>query len=183
MKYIGDKDWGCLKEEIHEGPLSVRTHVVYLNIEIDMDTIMDNIVDPVAGNPNRNKVVNGNVCIHVDDLIFTGTKNFLDSFAQSLRKPLLTPKVLKSRVWYPFFCFVLVLCFLLFQRSAIKSLPTCFPCVASVLTFVVVQMVLLFCFHSLTLDDAEEADEDKHSQHKMIFRLLQKPLCGRRELH
>ena len=50
-----------------------------------MDTIMDYIIDPVAGSPSRNKIVNGNVCMHVDDLIFPGT-NDLSSFAESLKK-------------------------------------------------------------------------------------------------
>ena len=43
-------------------------------------------MDPVAGGPSRNKTVNGNVCMHVDDLIFTGTDDFLSSFAESLKK-------------------------------------------------------------------------------------------------
>ena len=51
-----------------------------------MDTIMDYIIDPVAGSPSRNRTVNGNVCMHVDDLIFTGTDDFLLSFADSLKK-------------------------------------------------------------------------------------------------
>ena len=45
-----------------------------------MDTIMDCIIDPVAGSPSRNRIVDGNVCMHVDDLIFTGTDDFLLSF-------------------------------------------------------------------------------------------------------
>ena len=60
--------------------------MVYLNVESDMDTIMDYIIDPVAGSPSRNKTVNGNVCMHVDDLIFTGTGDFLSSFAEALKK-------------------------------------------------------------------------------------------------
>ena len=48
--------------------------------------IVDYIIDHVAGHSLRNKVVNGNVRMQVDDLIFTGTKDFLDSFAQSLKK-------------------------------------------------------------------------------------------------
>ena len=36
---------------------------------VDMDTIMDYIIDPVAGSPSRTlRSVNGNVCMHVDDL-------------------------------------------------------------------------------------------------------------------
>ena len=59
--------------------------MVYLNVESDMDTIMDYIIDPVAGSPSRNRTVNGNVCVHVDDLIFTGTDDFLSSFARELK--------------------------------------------------------------------------------------------------
>ena len=86
VKYIGDENWGNLKEKIENGPKKVRTFMVYLNVESDMDTIMDYIIDPVAGSPSRNKTVNGNVCMHVDDLIFTGTSDFLSSFAESLKK-------------------------------------------------------------------------------------------------
>ena len=60
--------------------------MVYLNVESDMDTIMDCIIDSVAGSSSRNKVVNGNVCMHVDDLIFTGTDDLLSSFARELKK-------------------------------------------------------------------------------------------------
>ena len=86
VKYIGDENWGNMKEKIENGPKKVRTFMVYLNVESDMDTIMDYIIDPVAGSPSRNKTVNGNVCMHVDDLIFTGTSDFLSSFAESLKK-------------------------------------------------------------------------------------------------
>ena len=64
----------------------IKTFIVYLNVESDMDTIMDYIIDPVAGSPSRNRTVNGNVRMHVDDLIFTGTDVFLLSFAESLKK-------------------------------------------------------------------------------------------------
>ena len=50
--------------------------MVYLNVESDMDTIMDYIIDPVDGSPSRNRTVNGNMCTRVDDLIFTGTDDF-----------------------------------------------------------------------------------------------------------
>ena len=86
VKYIGDENWGNLKEKIENGPKKVRTFMVYLNVESDMDTIMDYIIDPVAGSPSRNKIVNGNVCMHVDDLIFIGTDDFLSSCAESLKK-------------------------------------------------------------------------------------------------
>ena len=86
VKRIGEKDWGNLKEKIENGPLRVRTFMIYLNVESDMDMIMGSIVDPVAGSPSRNRTVNGNVCIHVDDLIFTGTDDFLLSFAEGLKK-------------------------------------------------------------------------------------------------
>ena len=82
----GDENWGNLKEKIENGPKKVRTLMVYLNVESDMDTIMDYIIDPVAGSPSRHRTVNGNVCMHVDDLIFTGTDDFLLSFAESLKK-------------------------------------------------------------------------------------------------
>ena len=53
VKYIGDKDWGNLKEKIENGPkkVNVKTFMVYLNVESDMDTIVDYIIDPVAGSP------------------------------------------------------------------------------------------------------------------------------------
>ena len=86
VKHIGSENWGNMKEKIENGPKKVRTFMVYLNVESDMDTIMDYIIDPVAGSPSRNKTVNGNVCMHVDDLIFTGTGDFLSSFAESLKK-------------------------------------------------------------------------------------------------
>ena len=76
VKYIGSENRGNMKEKIENGPKKVRTFMVYLNVESDMDTIMDYIIDPVAGGPSRNKTVNGNVCMHVDDLIFTGTGDF-----------------------------------------------------------------------------------------------------------
>ena len=66
--------------------LLAHAHMVYLHFKRDMDTIMDYIIDAVAGSPSRNRVVNSNVCMHVDDLILTGTKDFLGSFAQSLKK-------------------------------------------------------------------------------------------------
>ena len=67
-----------MKEKIENGPLRIRTYIVYLNMESDKDTIMDYIIDPVAGSPSRNRVVNhGNVCMRVDDLIVTGTHDFL----------------------------------------------------------------------------------------------------------
>ena len=78
------RDWGNLKEKFKDGPKKVKTFMVYLNVESDMDTIMDYIIHPVAGSPSRNRIVNGNVCMHVDDLIFTGTDDFLLSFAESL---------------------------------------------------------------------------------------------------
>ena len=49
---------------------------------------MDYIIDRVAGSPSRNKVVNGNVCMRVDDLIFTGMDDFLSSFAREPKKSL-----------------------------------------------------------------------------------------------
>ena len=85
VKYIGDENWDNLKEKIENGPKQVRTFMVYLNVESDMDTIMDYIIDPVAGSPSRNKTVNGNDCMHVDDRIFTGTDDFLSCFAESLK--------------------------------------------------------------------------------------------------
>ena len=42
------------------------------NFESDVDTIM-----PVAGSPSRSKTVNGNLRMHVDDLLFTSAKNLL----------------------------------------------------------------------------------------------------------
>ena len=60
--------------------------MVYLNVESDMDMIMNYIIDPDTGSPSRNRTVNGNVCMHVDDLIFTGTDDFLLSFAEGLKK-------------------------------------------------------------------------------------------------
>ena len=86
IKYIGDKDWENMKENTENGPLRVRTYMVYLNVESDMDTIMDYIIDPVAGSPSRSKLVNGNVCMHVDDLIFTGADDFLLSLARELKR-------------------------------------------------------------------------------------------------
>ena len=74
-----------MKEKIENGPLRVRTYMVYLNVESDVDTIMDYIIDPVAGSPSRNKVVNGNVCMRVDDLIFTGTDDFCHHSQESSR--------------------------------------------------------------------------------------------------
>ena len=71
-----------MKEKIENGPLRVRAYMVYLNVESDMDAIMDYIIDPVAGSPSRNRTVNGNVCMHVGDLIFTGTDDFLSSIAR-----------------------------------------------------------------------------------------------------
>ena len=47
---------------------------------------MDYIFDPVASSPSRSRTVNGNVCMHVDDLIFTGADDFLLSFAGGLKK-------------------------------------------------------------------------------------------------
>ena len=55
IKYIGDKDWGSVKEKIENDPLRVRAYMVYLNVESDMDTTMDYIIDPAAGSPSRNK--------------------------------------------------------------------------------------------------------------------------------
>ena len=86
IKHIGDKDWGNRKEKVENGPLRVRTYMIYLHVESDMDKIMDYVIDPVAGSRSRNLTVNGNVCMHVDDLIFTGTDDFLLSFAEGLRK-------------------------------------------------------------------------------------------------
>ena len=83
VKHIGVENWGNLKEKIENGPKRVKTFMVYLNVESDVDTIMDYITDPVAGSPSRNRTVNGNVCMHVDDLIFTGTDDLLLSL-QSL---------------------------------------------------------------------------------------------------
>ena len=57
--FIGDKDWGSMKEEIENGPSSLKFKVPYLHG--DTGTIMDSIIDPV-GSPSRNKVVSGNVC-------------------------------------------------------------------------------------------------------------------------
>ena len=51
-----------------------------------MDTIMESIIEPVARSPSGNKTVNGNVCTHVDDLIFIGTDDFLSSFAGELKR-------------------------------------------------------------------------------------------------
>ena len=86
VKYIGDENWGNLKEKIENRPKKVRTFMVYLNVESDMDTIMDYIIDPVPGSPSGNRTLNGNVCMRANDLIFTGTDDFLPSFADSLKK-------------------------------------------------------------------------------------------------
>ena len=37
IKYIGDKGWGSMKERIDNDPLRVRTYMMYLNVESDMD--------------------------------------------------------------------------------------------------------------------------------------------------
>ena len=58
--------------------------------------VMDYIIDPVAGTPSRKRTVNGNVCMHVDDLIFTGTDDFLLSFAERLKKSLERCDVLRT---------------------------------------------------------------------------------------
>ena len=50
IKYIGDKGWGDLQERIENGPLTVRTYMVYWNVESDMDAIMNYIIDPVPAN-------------------------------------------------------------------------------------------------------------------------------------
>ena len=99
VKYIGSENWGNMKEKIENGPKKVRTFMVYLNVESDMDTIMDYIIDPVAGSPSRNKTVNGNVCMHVDDLIFTGTGDFLSSFAESLKKSFQIGSLDENDLW------------------------------------------------------------------------------------
>ena len=38
VKYIGDENWGHLKEKIENGPNKVKTFMVYLNVESDMET-------------------------------------------------------------------------------------------------------------------------------------------------
>ena len=87
IKYIGDKDWGSMKEKIENGPLRVRTYMVYLNVERHMDTIMDYIIDPRCWKSEaETDWSKGNVCMPVDDLIFTGTDDFLLSFARELKK-------------------------------------------------------------------------------------------------
>ena len=60
----------AFKEKIHDRPLWVRTHMV------------------------------GNVCMHVDDLSFTGTKSFLDSSAQPLKKTFQTGSLDTSDVMF-----------------------------------------------------------------------------------
>ena len=77
-----------MKEKIENGPKKIKTFMVYLKVESDMDTIMDYIIDLVAGGPSRSGTVNGNVCMHVDDLIFTGTDDFSLSFAGGLGRSL-----------------------------------------------------------------------------------------------
>ena len=42
-----------MKEKVENGALRAHTRMVYLNVESDMDTIMDCIIDPVAGSPDR----------------------------------------------------------------------------------------------------------------------------------
>ena len=55
-------------------------------VESDMDTVMDYIIDPVAGSPSRNRVVNGNVCTHVDGLICHWQRRLFVVFAREPKK-------------------------------------------------------------------------------------------------
>ena len=70
-----------MKEKLENGPLTVRAYMVYLNVESDMD----NVIDPVAGSPTRNRMVNINVCMHVDDLIFSATADICRRSQESSR--------------------------------------------------------------------------------------------------
>ena len=36
VKYIGDENWGNLKEKIENGPKKVKTFMVYLNVKSDI---------------------------------------------------------------------------------------------------------------------------------------------------
>ena len=97
-----------------------------------------------------------------------------------------SPPAIRSQACrLPLSCFVLGLCFLLFQCSTAKSLPTFLRWIASVLSFVVVQMVLFFCSHSFISMMPNNLMKAKHSQHKttLTFRQLQKPLCGWHGFH
>ena len=51
VKYIGDENWGNLKEKIENGPKKVRTFMVYLNVESDMDTMTKKRVLHLSGRP------------------------------------------------------------------------------------------------------------------------------------
>ena len=51
-----------------------------------MDDMLDYLLDPVTGSPAVNKTVEGIVCLHVDDLFFTGSKYFHEQVISHIRK-------------------------------------------------------------------------------------------------
>ena len=44
------------------------------------------MMDPIVASPARGKQVIGVVCVHVDDLFFTGAKEFIKEFVSNIQK-------------------------------------------------------------------------------------------------
>ena len=47
---------------------------------------MEKLLDPVTGSPSEGKAVVGVICLHVDDLFMTGSKEFYNYIGVALRK-------------------------------------------------------------------------------------------------
>ena len=53
---------------------------------VDQDSLLEYLLDPISGSPSRNMQTLGTVCLHVDDLFFTGDKKFMTQVIERLRK-------------------------------------------------------------------------------------------------
>ena len=84
-------------------------------------------------------------------------------------------------VGVPLSCFALALCFLLLECSAAESLTT-FPWIASVLSFALFQMILVFSVLILSHIPWFRRNWWTPNTQNMKNQMLQKPLCGRRWL-
>ena len=51
----------------------------------EIDETLEYMLDPISGSAARNKEVIGIVCIHVDDILFCGTKAFSDYLVNCLK--------------------------------------------------------------------------------------------------
>ena len=63
-----------------------KSNVTSQDYSEKVEQYMEKLLDPITGCPSEGKTVLGVICLHVDDLFMTGSKEFYSYIGQALRK-------------------------------------------------------------------------------------------------